>query len=133
MPKFEDSDYVIGPRRDDSDAQHADNSRDQAQCVEDSWDRENTETDLGLQHERNGAQPADLESVIPPLRLQLCLGGYDAHIAIVGSLLSNLAEDCVVNACCSATNHFTLVGSLDGDEVLYVFVFLRHLCSLAVE
>lgn len=67
MLKFKDSDYVVGPRRDASDAQQADDARDQTQRIKDSWNGKHTKADLSLHHQRNCTQPTNLGRFSPTL------------------------------------------------------------------
>jgi hypothetical protein len=62
-PKLERSNSIIGPCGDHGDAQQAENTRNQTQRDEDSWNGKQTETDLSFHHQSNRAQPADLNKL----------------------------------------------------------------------
>lgn len=69
MVDLENTDSIIRPSCDRPDGDEDDDARDQTECVEDSGDREDAETDLGLNHQDGGSQPSNLEKLARKINL----------------------------------------------------------------
>lgn len=61
VSELEYADDVVGPCCDDGKNAQANDAGDQAEDIEDRWNRENTQSDLSLHHEDNGPHPSHLQ------------------------------------------------------------------------
>jgi hypothetical protein len=60
MVALKDTNHVVGPGCDCGDDDEADNTGNDTEDVEDSWNGQNTQTNLGLHHKSDSANPSDL-------------------------------------------------------------------------
>lgn len=94
MVALKNTDHVVGPGCDGGDDNEADDAGEDAEDVEDSWDGQDAETDLGLHHESNGADPADLEMLVE-LKIHCSVGV--TYSAVVGAFIGDIAKDIIVD------------------------------------
>lgn len=94
MVALKNTDHVIGPGSDGGDDDEADDAGEDAEDVEDSWDGQNAETDLGLHHESNGADPADLLKLVE-LKIHCSVGV--TYSAVVGAFIGDITKDIIVD------------------------------------
>lgn len=94
MVALKDTDHVIGPGCDGGDDDEADDAGEDTEDVEDSWDRQNAQTDLGLHHESNSADPANLLTLV---KLKLLMMLRMTYSAVIGTFISDITKDIIVN------------------------------------
>lgn len=94
MVALEDTNHVIGPCCDGGDDDETDDAGEDTEDVEDSWDRQNAQTDLGLHHESNSADPADLLTLV---KLKVLMMLRMTYSAVVGTFISDITKDIIVN------------------------------------
>jgi hypothetical protein len=96
--QLEDAHHVIGPGGYDGNDEKYDNSGNHAESIKNRRDREDAQSDLGLDHQDGGTHPADLRYRIRIIRCPRSVWSTDAYgpyRAIVRPAFSEFAEDII--------------------------------------